>query len=86
MNLMCIDDSYAFGGKHPILKFGETYFADGEMKNTAGEDCWILPGMPVTTDAKTWMRNSLPLYRKSRFIPIDAQPEEVIEELEEATA
>lgn len=82
MKVMCIDDSMPPFKRHFLLKFGETYDATGEHDNRDGLKCYIIPSLPnSTTDNGDY--NGMPLYKKSRFIPLpDIDETELVKQRE----
>ena len=70
MKVICIDDSATYG-KHIFLTFGKTYEPVGESISSDGIDCYIIENpYGNTVSFVGGPDHGLPLYKKSRFIPI----------------
>lgn len=71
MKVICIDASTTTGNRHSFLVEGNCYETAGEAKNLEGVDCYIIPssGSPSYCPVANKV-NPLPVYKKTRFIPL----------------
>jgi len=85
MKVICIDASTLTGNPHYFLVEGHSYETTGEAKNLDGDDCYIIPSSGAPSYChRAKQFNSLPVYKKTRFIPLSTIDEtELLEQRQE---
>jgi hypothetical protein len=84
MKVICIDDSGRNGNTHPFLMKGKIYEPIGEQLDYDGIDCYELSGFPNSLCIISMKFNNKPLYRKTRFIPLQDFKQTTFKEINEA--